>query len=270
LLGFVLAVTTTSAHSFQTGETEAQEPLSVDQLKARDQLNQGVQAYKSARYDEALEHFQQAVMLDGKLNVARLYLATAYTSQYIPGVDTPDNIRMAEAAIEQYKVVLETDPQDRYSVKGIAYLQMQRKKFDEAREYYLKAIAADPDDAENYYSAGVVDWTMAYKDSADRKSQKGLKTDDDMQGNRNAALCREIKAANESWIDEGIRMMQAAIDRRAGYDDAMIYLNLLYRRKADIACGDQQGRAEFLRLADEWSDKAMGVRLKKQGEKPAR
>jgi len=65
-----------------------------DKLRARDQLNKGVQAYKSAKYEEAIGHFQQAVSLDPSLLNARLYLATAFAQQYIPGADTPDNNRM--------------------------------------------------------------------------------------------------------------------------------------------------------------------------------
>ena len=62
-----------------------------DKLRARDQLNKGVAAYKNAKYEEAINHFQEAVHLDPSLTNARLYLATAYAQQYIPGVDTPDN-----------------------------------------------------------------------------------------------------------------------------------------------------------------------------------
>ena len=60
-------------------------------LRARDQLNKGVQSYKNAKYEEAIEHFKQAVDLDPTLINARLYLATAFAQQYIPGADAPDN-----------------------------------------------------------------------------------------------------------------------------------------------------------------------------------
>jgi len=61
---------------------------------------------------QAIDHFQQAVTLDPSLINARLYLATAYAQQYVGGVDTPDNIRMAEQAIDQYKQVLQADPRN--------------------------------------------------------------------------------------------------------------------------------------------------------------
>src|SRR5579863_104314 len=110
-----------------------------DKLKARDQLNKGVQAYKNARYEEAIDHFQSAISLDPSLLNARLYLASAYTQQYIPGADTPDNNRMAQQAIDEYKSVLERDPKNINSVKGIGYLYMQLNKSDLAKQYYRQA-----------------------------------------------------------------------------------------------------------------------------------
>src|SRR5208282_679984 len=110
--------------------------VGCSKLKARDQLNKGVQAYKNAKYEDAIEHFKDAVELDPSLVNGRLYLATAYAQQYIPGADSPDNNRFAEQAIDQYKQVLQVDPKNINSIKGIAYLYLQMKRFDLAKEYY--------------------------------------------------------------------------------------------------------------------------------------
>ena len=67
---------------------------------------------------------------------ARLYLATAYAQQYIPGADSPDNNRYAEQAIDVFKQVLDQHPpkeQQIHSLKGIASLYFQQKKFDQAQ-----------------------------------------------------------------------------------------------------------------------------------------
>ena len=84
--------------------------VGCSKLKARDHLNKGVQAYKNSKFEQAIDHFQQAVALDPTLINARLYLATAFAQQYIPGLDTPDNNRSAEQAIDEYKQVLQVDP----------------------------------------------------------------------------------------------------------------------------------------------------------------
>src|SRR5260370_35899276 len=73
--------------------------VGCDKLRARDQLNKGVKSYKDNHYEQAIDHFQQAVQLDPTLINARMYLATAYVSQYIPQVDSHDNLRIAQQAI---------------------------------------------------------------------------------------------------------------------------------------------------------------------------
>ena len=81
--------------------------VGCSKLRARDQLNKGVTAYKNAKYEEAIDHFQQSVALDPSLINAKMYLATAFAQQYIPGVEDKDNMKMADQAIEQYKKVLD-------------------------------------------------------------------------------------------------------------------------------------------------------------------
>jgi tetratricopeptide (TPR) repeat protein len=236
-------------------------------LRARDQLNKGVQSYKAANYEAAIEHFKKAVNLDNDLKVAKLYLATAYAQQYVPGVDTPDNVRNAQQAIDQYKNVLQNDPKSINSLKGIAFLNMQMKNFEQAREYYKKAIEADPNDPEVYYSVGVIDWSQAYKDAADIKSKEGLRVDDELKGKGSQKICDQLKAKDGPAVEEGMKMLQTAIDKRQDYDDAMAYMNLIYRRKAnDMTCEDAQARADYKKMADEWSDKAMAARKKKAEE----
>ena len=71
-----------------------------EKLKARDNLNQGVQAFKAAKYSDAVEKFKTAVDLDPSFATARLYLATAYEMQYIPGAESPDNMQYAKSAMD--------------------------------------------------------------------------------------------------------------------------------------------------------------------------
>src|SRR5215470_11673957 len=150
----------------------------AQELDARQELNQGVRAYRAADYEGAIEHFKNAVRLDPNLKVAKLYLATAYMQQYVPGIDTPENNANATRAIEQYQAVLADDPKNITSIKGIASLYMNMKNFDGSLEYYEKAVDADPNDPEAYYSVGVIDWTAAYKDISDRKAKVGLGVED--------------------------------------------------------------------------------------------
>jgi tetratricopeptide (TPR) repeat protein len=231
-------------------------------LRARDQLNKGVQSYKNAKYEEAIERFKNAVELDPGLINARLYLATAYEQQYIPGIDTPENNRMAAQAIEEFHNVLQRDPTNIISIKSIASLYLQQKKFDQAKEYFRKAIQVDPNDPEAYYSIAVIDWTQAYQPRMEERNKLGLKPEDSLSA-KDKKVCQAMETKNTPFVDEGMQMLKKAIDLRPDYDDAMAYLNLMYREKADIECGDPDARTQDLKTADEWVDKTLAVKKAK-------
>src|SRR5260370_2165583 len=113
--------------------------VGCSKLRARDQLNKGVSSYKNAHYEEAINHFQQAVELDPSLLNARMYLATAYAQQYIPAVDSPDNVHMAQQAIEQYQKVLDSNPPPQQKLttpKCLPNLNRHINKFHEAKQHY--------------------------------------------------------------------------------------------------------------------------------------
>ena len=54
---------------------------------------------------------------------------------------------------------------------------------------------------------------------------------------------------------------------RADYDDALQYLNLMYRRKADTDCGDAAAVKEDLAKADDYVKQSMGARANNEKKK---
>jgi tetratricopeptide (TPR) repeat protein len=236
--------------------------LGCDKLRARDQLNKGVEAYKNAHYEQAIDHFQRAVQLDPNLINARMYLATAFVSQYIPGVQSDDNLRIAHQAIDEYQKVIDANPardQKVNSAKGIAYLYLNMKEWDDAKKYYRMASNLDPNDPEPYYSIGVIDWTACYQPRMEQRSLLGLKPEEHLnpKNKDQKKACDELKAKNSPAIQEGIDILSKAIQLRPDYDDAMAYLNLMYRERADVECDDLDARTQDLKTADHWVDEAM-------------
>jgi tetratricopeptide (TPR) repeat protein len=247
--------------------------VGCSKLRARDQLNKGVTAYKNAKYEEAIEHFQQSVALDPTLINAKMYLATAFAQQYIPGVEDADNLKMADQAIEQYKRVLDMNAardQKVNSAKGIAYLYLNMKKFDDAKKYYRMAADMDPNDPEPYYSVGVIDWTACYQPRMEERAKLGLKPDENLSAKNKdqKKVCAELKEKNGPSIQEGIESLNKAISLRPDYDDAMAYLNLMYREKADVECDDLAARQEDLKTADHWVDQTLLTKKAKAEKQP--
>ena len=232
------------------------------------ELNLGVQAYKQAKYEEATEHFEKAVAQDPANIKPRLYLATAYAEQYIPGVDQPDNNELAQRAIAQYQQVVDLDPSKTGSlnaVKGIAYLDLQMKKFEEAKDYYRRAAELDPNDPESYYSIGVIDWTLTYAARQEERAKLGLRPEDSLAA-RDKEVCVALRDKNWDIIEDGIENLNKALHLRPDYDDAMAYMNLMYRERADAQCENPAAREADLKTADDWVDKTMATKKIKAKE----
>src|SRR5258705_5808781 len=214
-------------------------------LKARDLLNKGVAAYRDGKFDQSIEDFKQAKDYDPTLTNARLYLATAYATQYIPGAPSEENIRMGEAAIKEFQDVLSVDPNNISAIDGIGSILFNmagtpytRAKFEESKAYHMKHIALKPEDPEPYYWIGVIDWTLTYRSNLEMRGKwrlanpgKPLKDDDPLPPDVRANYIKE----NGQLVDEGIDTLHKALELRPDYDDAMAYLNLLLRRKTDEA-----------------------------------
>jgi tetratricopeptide (TPR) repeat protein len=236
-----------------------------NRLKARDQLNKGVEAFKTAHYEDAIGHFQQATALDPSLPMARLYLATAYSQQVVPNLQTPDNMKNANLAIQNFQDVLQSDPKNINALKGIAALYLNIQNFDKAKEYQNKVLAVDPTDAAAEYTIGVIDWTIAYKNAIPVRQSFGLHDNGDPIKDQKA--CTALAEKNGPVIQEGLDALMKATQLRPNYDDAMAYINLLYRRKADTECGNDDARKADIAQADQWVQKAMAARKANEEQK---
>jgi tetratricopeptide (TPR) repeat protein len=235
-----------------------------NKLKARDQLNKGVAAFRNAQFQTAIDHFQQAVNLDPGLINARLYLAMSYLQQYVPGGDSKDNLAVAKQAIDAFQDVLNMDPSNATALASVAQIYYNMKDFEKAKEYQLRREQADPTNPESYYWIGVIDWAICYP----RTMQ--LRKDLDIAAPRDAskpdvlpalpAKAREdLAKQNGPLVDEAMTSLQKAIDLKPNYEDAMAYLSLMYRQKAEIEA-DDSARTADLKAAEDWVQKAMNAR----------
>jgi tetratricopeptide (TPR) repeat protein len=247
-----------------------------NKLKARDLLNKGVSAFKNGQSDAAIEDFKQAKEADPDLLNARLYLATAYASLYIPGAPSKENMQHGEQAVQEFKEVLDKDDKNIPAIDGIGSILFQMagqpfdpKKFEESKTYHQKHIQLKPEDPEPYYWIGVIDWTLAFRANGEMRMdynkaniKKQVKDTDPLP----ASIRGEYASKYGSLIDEGITELQKAISIRPDYDDAMAYLNLLYRRKADMVASTDE-RNQLLKQADDLVDKVKEIK-QKRAEQP--
>jgi tetratricopeptide (TPR) repeat protein len=236
-------------------------------LKARDQLVKGVQAFKAGQYEQATDHFQESIKDDPSYDVAKLYLATAYSYQVVPNSDDPGNIAIAHKALDFFDQVLANKPDDLGALKQEASIYRNIKQYEKAKDIEKKIISLSPQDSEANYTVGVIDWTQAYKNATDILAAAGLQ--DDGNGNPKAPkpVCQKLVAANSDLVNQAMQYLKKAVDINPNYDDAMSYINLDYRRKADLECGNDAARKDDLAQADMWVQKAIGARKANELEK---
>src|ERR1035438_8862834 len=89
-------------------------------LCAQDALNQGIAAFKSGNYRQAVELFQQEVSAHPNSVNAHLYLGTAFMSLWVPGAGSPENEAAARSAEIEFKRVLELDANSKTAVASLA------------------------------------------------------------------------------------------------------------------------------------------------------
>jgi len=208
----------------------------LQKLHARNSLNKGVKAFTDQKYDAAAQYFEKTIQLDPDFEVARMYLATAYTSQFIPGSTDPKSLEMANKGIKIFGEVVDrakdpAKPNDT-ALLSLASLYYQLKQFDKSKEWCNRTLKAYPDNAEAYYRIAVMD----YEDALEKTG---------IQAEFVSDLKPEDRAQVLANIEEGLTVLGTAIKVKPGYFDAMLYQNLLLREKAKFE-KDPKAKAELI------------------------
>jgi hypothetical protein len=189
-------------------------------------------------------------------------------------------MRHGEEAIAEYRGVLEKDPDNLSAIDGLASILYQMagqpfdpKKFEESKSFHERHIALKPQDPQPYYSVGVIDWALAYRGNTEMRSEynrnnirKQVKDTDPLP----PAVRKAYTDKYQPLVDDGIDKLNKAMALKPDYDDAMTYLNLLYRRKADMVESTAE-RDAFTKQADDLLDKVKEIKQKRseQPEQPA-
>jgi Tfp pilus assembly protein PilF len=248
-----------------------------NKLKSRDNLNKGVNAFKAGQYAAAADDFKTAIDLDSDFPVARLYLATAYMQQYVPGSDTPENKRNADSAMEQFQKVIDdpksTDQNRLIATQSLASLYYNIKDFPKAEEWNKKIIQMDPNNKEAYYVLGVIAWTNFVAPDREARAAQGLTPEapgplKDPKTKKDPNIKADLKAKYWDTLTQGIENEKKALSIDPEYENAMSYMNLLIRYRADLDDTKEQYEADK-KEADDWVAKSLETTKKKAAKKSA-
>ena len=130
----------------------------------------------------------------------------------------------------------------------------EKGRYEEAIQHFKQAVDRDPT------LLAVIDWTQAYQPRMEEHAKLGLKPEERLEDKK---VCAALKENNSVNIQEGIDNLTQALKLRPDYDDAMAYMNLMYRERADLQCDDPAARAADLKTADDWVDVTLAVKKAK-------
>jgi len=232
----------------------AQMPACQD-ADAQKEVAAGEGFSRAAQYAKAAEHYEAALHIDPTCTNAMMNLATAYMQQVVPGADSPENLALADRAREQFEKVLQQQPENENAMASVASLLFNQKKWDDAKVWYQKLTAINPQNKEAYYTLGVIAWTVSYEPCQEARKKLGMKPEDPGPI-KDTDVRKALRGQYLSAVEEGLDDLNKALAIDDAYDDAMDYMNQLYRVRADLDDSPDDYKADIA-AAEEWTRKAI-------------
>jgi tetratricopeptide (TPR) repeat protein len=179
-------------------------------------------------------------------------------------------------AKDEFLKVLEKDDKNTTALASLASLSYNQassltgdkkvEKFDEAAKWYKKLIEVDPKNKEAYYSLGVIAWAKWYPALMTARAELRMKPEDPGPV-KDKKVKDELKEKYSAMVDDGIANLQKALDLDKEYDDAMAYMNLLIRERADLVDNPDDYKKQ-IEVADSWVQKALDTKKLKAARQP--
>jgi tetratricopeptide (TPR) repeat protein len=248
--------------------------------EARKHISAGNHLYNAGKFEEAAAEYERALELKPGAWVPAYRAAISYVALFKPQSQHPKDIEIAgkarvalerclaleapspeeRAKVRDYYVGLLTktgdtepliklledslaqDPKNTALVQQLANLHAQRGDFPNALRYFMLRTELDPNNAEAWYTLGVVCWERSYH-----------------QGD----LMMDPKE-REEIVAQGLAALDRAIKIKPDSFDVLAYLNLLHRERAKThkVAGRLEEAAKDLATANEFAERAKNLQQK--------
>lgn len=251
--------------------------LGCESASIRIHLNDGSRLYKAQKFEEAIAEYQKVLRIAPDHWNANYLTAISYMALYHPGSTHPADLEHAsraiaafektlkleapnteerdkvrtyylglltttnrtDAAVAYLEQLLKEDPKDTDLMGQLANMYARKGDFENAVRLFERRAQDAQGDKEAWYSLGVLYW---------ERSNKGA-----------AVLPVEERA---EVIEKGIAAFNKALEIDPRYFEALSYINLIYREKAQVlsAQGMHVEAQEAFQTAEGFRTKAMEVR----------
>jgi len=206
---------------------------------------------------------------------AHLALGNAYANRYFSWKSLQETRDRRDTLLEQataeFQKVLEIDPANLAALEWMGQVEYRRfgdhrdwQHFEKAKTFFKKCTQLYPKEPEPYYWVADISWDVAdrsnqqMREHYNAKASQKLKEEDPLP----EPLRQEFVSQYGAVVDEGIELMEKVLELEPGDWEAIAYLNLLYRQKADQA-GTSVEREKLLGVAVDAYQKAENLKREK-------
>jgi tetratricopeptide (TPR) repeat protein len=251
-----------------------------DSIKVRYYMNEANKAYKGQKYEEAVGLYQKVLSIVPTDWTTNYQIAVSLLAMYhpnsthpkdieyagkaaaalekllamkAPDTETADKVRgfyvgllqaanQADKAIAFYEELVKKEPSSAMFAAQLAGLYAKKPDFSNALKWFTKRAELEPSNKEAWYTIGVLCW--------ERSAKGGLLVSD--------------QERMDDLIPKGMQALDKAISLDPDYFESLVYMNLLYREKANLArkSGDEPGFEAAMQKSTEFTNRAKEARKK--------
>lgn len=250
-------------------------------VRTRIWMNEGNRLYKAQKYEEAITEYSKIVALDPSHWSANYQIAMSYMVLYHPGSahpkdleyaeksvaafeklldlqapdsDTADKVRnyyvsllrsaeKTDKAVAYYEKLLQKEPRNTSFMAQVAEIHNKKGDIQNALKYYEKRAEVEPNNKEAWYTIGVVCWERSYR-------------------------MKEMISLDErsEMVDRGMKALEKAIAIDPEYTEALAYINLMYREKAQVLSRQEkvEEAGEAYAKSEEYQKKTLEILNRKK------
>ena len=206
----------------------------INQLRAKDRLNEGVREFNKGKYDLAQKEFEHALELSPDMLNAHLFYARALNARFDQSLTEDLGLKTVKA----YDNLAKLDPQNTETVdralafQANVYKQLgniSQEKHDEYKRLQHDTLIARANlptsqpsaKADAYYTIGVDFWQASYNISSVYTSRK-------------QPVPPDVQAKMRPLIQKAHENLQKAISTDPNYANAYYYETLVYREEMKV------------------------------------
>lgn len=254
--------------------------VGCQRFQARVEFNRGNASFKQELYKEALDHFQRGIKLDPGATFAWRSVGLTAMTLYRPGVEDPENLKMADVAIDALqRYMKEFEGKADFDPKTEEYLlttMLNAGKYDAALNFLKERRTKRPNDPQLVpamvgvlVKAGRLQEALVMVDQATTNEQKAQQLHligvTAYERSNNAELGFEGRAA---MVELGINALERSNQLVPEQSNVLTFWQLLLREKAKSELTYEK-QAEIYAKAEEIYQRALVLIAKERAEAAA-